>query len=613
MPMTWPQVYRNCERKRRHRADTTVTIDSLKLGVSGRPKTPTAAAKVFSIDKVRDGYKKHKYVAVAKWLNSRGHIDLSCSCPDFMYTYEVALKRKGAAQIKYSDGELPVDRNPRAIPGACVAKGSTVSTPTGQVKIEDIKVGDYVQTLSGPQLVTASALTRRRAKVLTVTTDDQKSLTLTPDHKVYAVAPKAIKPTWVRADELTTSHHVISLYPTASRITLDRLDSEALVLGYLVSEHGETGYRPMEEACSDEFSNAYADTVGREFNSSASSGVILSRDIPTRVWSKLKIAPVSSREKELPEAVFSESLEYRLSLVYALFQGDGWISAARNAATYASQSKRLATQVVRLLAGVGVGVTSVSEEYSGDCGNLIYLVRVSRHGSYTLSHIIPTPAKYGDDYYDSDATKSHPQNRTPFNVKALVSAVQRLYTKRLLDAVTDDMTVVTLRSEAERVGQSTSLIAWARQHHEHEMVRVRTPNAAKPSYAAPRRLIQQWAIEFNAHNSRLPYFDRGGAHATAPKLLNWLSTLPPILDDVKTLYRRLISDNNVRFTRVISIQEAPRVDVYDITVENAHHFVANGIVVHNCKHLIHLMDHMTYTGLARKALFFYNPPKTARR
>lgn len=119
MPMTWPQVYRNCESQRVERANTTVKIKTLRLGVSGRPKLPTAAAKVYSLDKVRGGHRKHVYVVVAKWLNHRGHVHLSCSCPDFMYTYEYALTRKGASSIKYCDGTPPVERNIRGIPGAC--------------------------------------------------------------------------------------------------------------------------------------------------------------------------------------------------------------------------------------------------------------------------------------------------------------------------------------------------------------------------------------------------------------------------------------------------------------------------------------------------------------
>ena len=49
MPMTWPQVYRQCESQRVERANTTVKIKTLRLGVSGRPKVPTAAAAALRV------------------------------------------------------------------------------------------------------------------------------------------------------------------------------------------------------------------------------------------------------------------------------------------------------------------------------------------------------------------------------------------------------------------------------------------------------------------------------------------------------------------------------------------------------------------------------------
>lgn len=38
---------------------------------------------------------------------------LSCSCPDFLYRHEVALTKKGGAEVNYSNGNLPKIRNPR--------------------------------------------------------------------------------------------------------------------------------------------------------------------------------------------------------------------------------------------------------------------------------------------------------------------------------------------------------------------------------------------------------------------------------------------------------------------------------------------------------------------
>lgn len=44
---------------------------------------------------------------------------VSCSCEDFLFTCEVALKEKDASQIIYSNGEKPRIKNPKMIPCAC--------------------------------------------------------------------------------------------------------------------------------------------------------------------------------------------------------------------------------------------------------------------------------------------------------------------------------------------------------------------------------------------------------------------------------------------------------------------------------------------------------------
>lgn len=44
---------------------------------------------------------------------------VSCSCSDFMYVDEVALFKKANADIYFSNGELPVIKNPKMVPQLC--------------------------------------------------------------------------------------------------------------------------------------------------------------------------------------------------------------------------------------------------------------------------------------------------------------------------------------------------------------------------------------------------------------------------------------------------------------------------------------------------------------
>ena len=50
---------------------------------------------------------------------NNGHVKVLCSCPDYLFTWEVALHKYGAADIIYSNGEYPEIKNPLEIPGVC--------------------------------------------------------------------------------------------------------------------------------------------------------------------------------------------------------------------------------------------------------------------------------------------------------------------------------------------------------------------------------------------------------------------------------------------------------------------------------------------------------------
>lgn len=65
------------------------------------------------------GGKPQRYVTVIVFLDPRLHVMVSCSCADFRYRWEVALNRKVAAEIEYSNGELPVIRNPSMRTSSC--------------------------------------------------------------------------------------------------------------------------------------------------------------------------------------------------------------------------------------------------------------------------------------------------------------------------------------------------------------------------------------------------------------------------------------------------------------------------------------------------------------
>lgn len=62
---------------------------------------------------------KPKYVTVVTVLDDDLNCVVSCSCKDFLYRWEVALYLEDAADIEYSNGELPEITNPQLAPRCC--------------------------------------------------------------------------------------------------------------------------------------------------------------------------------------------------------------------------------------------------------------------------------------------------------------------------------------------------------------------------------------------------------------------------------------------------------------------------------------------------------------
>jgi hypothetical protein len=90
---------------------------------NGAPKVNATAYTTHNADGTPNREKtKYKLVVYGTDPNSRlreGPIKVSCSCPDFTYTYEVTLHNQGAADILHSNGEPSDTRNPSQRPGVC--------------------------------------------------------------------------------------------------------------------------------------------------------------------------------------------------------------------------------------------------------------------------------------------------------------------------------------------------------------------------------------------------------------------------------------------------------------------------------------------------------------
>jgi len=101
-----------------------VRLVQFKAGYTPRG-TGYAACKSYSTHhydvhgRVRVNPDRTRYVTVVEFIDKKLHVNVSCSCPDFMYRYEYALHKRKAADLEYSNGQPPDMTNPTQVVGQC--------------------------------------------------------------------------------------------------------------------------------------------------------------------------------------------------------------------------------------------------------------------------------------------------------------------------------------------------------------------------------------------------------------------------------------------------------------------------------------------------------------
>lgn len=119
MAMTMRQILKSTPKSRQFSA-SFVKLREVKVGRAKTTAAPVIRAKSYSTHNhkgERKLYKPNTYVSLVE-IHSQ-HVVLSCSCDDFWAVWEVALEKRGAARVEYSNGERPIERNPQMIPGCC--------------------------------------------------------------------------------------------------------------------------------------------------------------------------------------------------------------------------------------------------------------------------------------------------------------------------------------------------------------------------------------------------------------------------------------------------------------------------------------------------------------
>ena len=472
----------------------------------------------------------------------------------------------------------------------CLVGSSLVPTDVGLVPLRDIpqSVAKYVLTPDGP----CKIHNWRRVgymPTVKVTLRDGRTLQGTADHEVLMVDHATLAAVWRPLGELSPSDCVVcqtgnnfevsaKLPPTPQAekflaLALEARDDQrysrcineittpstmtaelARLLGYLVSEgtvtHPNTvAFSNNDPKLLDDFCHCWQATFGLEikptYRESDSGGYACGSSVLARQWlASIGLGYQRAVKKRVPWAVLQSSTRLQAEFLRAYIAGDGCVS--HDTVIMASASSKLLRQIQCMLLGTGAHTT--------------FSLGTSA-GKRTI----------GGRKYNCRAVWRLVANRT--------AAEKLLEQLGILPGAKGDLTV----AGAVRADRNDA-IPFARVALEQLVNERRAGRDGGGPY------------KYRDDNGKLvtAYLSPGALGKTLHK-----DEVKPLLSDINKIDAELghslsfLCRDDVFVGEVVAVERAGEEWVYDIGVEQAHRFVANGVVVHNC--------------FSYQELSFYNP------
>ncbi|WP_159600711.1 DNA polymerase III subunit alpha [Agromyces humi] len=438
----------------------------------------------------------------------------------------------------------------------CIAEGQRVwsVTQSAYVPIEDIAVGELVQgvTPEGNYVaapVTAAKMTGIRPTVKLAFANG-RTLQLTTDHQVLTVRG------WIQAGDLTTDDVIASPWSllegeqTASTAAEEDL---AALTGYLIGDGGFTtgtvSFFNQEHSLHEEvvriakanFSDLTVQTseqvrgVRRTKLSGPRTHGGKPGSNPSQIVEYFRSVGLlagrggcHSRDKFIPEWIMKSSPSVHARVLAALWDTDGTVSQRghrRPAVAFKTISKRLADDVMTLLHRRGITTTVTRSAYVNPTGAREVAFQV---GVLDIVEFRNFVARHLRHEGKSERLRSVPD-------------------------------VLPSRSGGSRVSKS-------------EVVAFQARLEASWRAAGVKKSWKGWLKE-NGYTYN-PAGNRRAQPNVGAQVISHLAAASG--DD------RLSELAGSRWLKVNSITEAPVTPVYDISVDEVHNFVAEGVVVHNC-------------------------------
>ena len=519
------------------------------------------------------------------------------NCPDYRYRFAWANKQRGSGvvgpnSLNQAWNRAPRITNPTGRPALCVAQDELVSTSKGFLPIQNVEVGDSVWTLKGWKLVLASSKTGIKP-VVDVTTASGSRIRITQDHPVYAFND-VTGFGWIQASKLTPDHFLVRTLPEStnalrstidvqdfsnagsklvyckSTVTLDAIMAE--LFGYMTSEGAHTLFCNTDERLISDFESKWKLKFGNDSVSKHPSGCFIGRH-GDRILESMGFV-FGSYHKVVPNWIMQGDRELIIAFLRGCYAGDGNFCGKQS--TYATVSEPLGRSIQLLL--YSLGVTSVLRRYKSGMHSVdAWFVRTtSKKQTVKLFNILKPIRGYSSD------PKLGGGSGLQDNVVRDPLKLVRNVVKRHLRTPNDEriVNVSDVHAYIPDVGMK-----W-------KSVSAKLSKSGKP--CAKARICDLYDIlKDNRAKTISEVIHVRKSKGTLQSRFVFCGEIEKIKDKAPEAYDELVTltRTDVSFDKVSSVTfETQPVPVYDLTVADAAHFTVNGIVVHNCKHLLALAD-----------------------
>jgi DNA gyrase subunit A len=487
--------------------------------------------------------------------------------------------------------------------GECFVAGTRVLTSRGSIRIEEIKRGDIVFTQGGRAKVTELFEMPER-ELVKITLENGNTLVATPSQPIKVFKP-GFKYQWKLAKDISSEDVVIvrTGFPVdVPYIKLPSWQGKDMVLdenmAYIIGQFLSDGwfesyngrfcffsecpsvmekvrdclialfeYEPSIEGWTQDLCTTESEPI------SAVHQVRINRKSINDYLSIIFGIDASWKApiKRIPEQFFHSPISVQSALLSGMIDGDGSVHTGRNLVQYASISPGMITDVQLMLQNLGVLSHRYYQQPNPESVSIVKWHPIRRnHESHTLE-IAGRYAKMLARMLDL----AHPTK-----AERMIRILGSRLTQSTFDTIPYASELIFQELSDHHIGSG-----WYEDLQGQKFrAGIAYPSGAKIRYSSDLKekglsvcQMVDWGVQ--------------------SKLRRIGSKLAPIIDD--------IVDHDLHFIQVRKVEKANPQPTYDLQVEGAHEFLANGVVSHNCMGKYHPHgDLAVYDSLVRMAQTF---------